>query len=38
VSQIPKAVIAYDSRLYSKEFAIEAATVLASIGIKTYII
>ncbi|HPD78280.1 MAG TPA: phospho-sugar mutase [Spirochaetota bacterium] len=33
----PKAVIAYDSRLYSKEFAIEAATVLASNGIKTYI-
>ncbi|HOJ64932.1 MAG TPA: phospho-sugar mutase [Spirochaetota bacterium] len=33
----PKAVIAYDSRKFSKEFAIEAAIVLASNGIKTYI-
>lgn len=33
----PKAAIAYDSRKYSKEFAEEAATVLASNGIKTYI-
>ncbi|MBP7554439.1 MAG: phospho-sugar mutase, partial [Spirochaetes bacterium] len=33
----PKAVIAYDSRKYSKEFAEEAAAVLASNGIKTYI-
>lgn len=33
----PKAAIAYDSRLYSKEFAMETATVLASNGIKTYI-
>ena len=33
----PKAAIAYDSRLYSKEFAMESAAVLASNGIKTYI-
>lgn len=33
----PKAVIAYDSRLYSKEFATKTATILASNGIKTYI-
>ena len=33
----PKAAIAYDSRLYSKEFAMETAAVLASNGIKTYI-
>ncbi|HOF00986.1 MAG TPA: phospho-sugar mutase [Spirochaetota bacterium] len=33
----PKAAIAYDSRKYSKEFAQEAAAVLASNGIKTYI-
>ncbi len=33
----PKAVIAYDSRLYSREFAVESARVLASNGIKTYI-
>jgi len=33
----PKAAIAYDSRKYSKEFAEEAAAVLASNGIKTYI-
>ena len=33
----PKAVIAYDSRLYSKEFAIKTATILASNNIKTYI-
>lgn len=33
----PSAAIAYDSRLYSREFAMEAARVLASNGIKTYI-
>lgn len=33
----PTAAIAYDSRLYSKEFAMESAAVLASNGIKTYI-
>lgn len=33
----PKAAVAYDSRLYSKEFAMETAAVLASNGIKTYI-
>ena len=33
----PKAVIAYDSRLYSKEFATKTATILASNGIKTYL-
>lgn len=33
----PSAVIAYDSRHYSKEFAMESAAVLASNGIKTYI-
>lgn len=33
----PKAAIAYDSRNYSKDFAREAATVLASNGIKTYL-
>ena len=33
----PKAVIAYDSRIYSQEFAKKTATVLASNGIKTYI-
>ena len=33
----PKAVIAYDSRLYSKEFAMESASVLAANGIKTYL-
>jgi len=33
----PAAVIAYDSRLYSKEFAMESAAVLAANGIKTYI-
>ena len=31
------AAIAYDSRLFSKEFAMESANVLASNGIKTYI-
>jgi phosphoglucomutase len=35
--QDPKAAIAYDSRHYSKEFAIKAATILASNNIKTYI-
>lgn len=33
----PKAAIAYDSRLYSKEFAMESAVVLAANGIKTYL-
>lgn len=33
----PSAVIAYDSRLYSREFAMESASVLAANGIKTYI-
>lgn len=33
----PKAAIAYDSRLYSKEFAMESAAVLAANGIKTYL-
>jgi phosphoglucomutase len=33
----PKAAVAYDSRLYSREFAMETAAVLASNGIKTYI-
>ncbi|OHD12533.1 MAG: hypothetical protein A2086_09630 [Spirochaetes bacterium GWD1_27_9] len=33
----PKASIAYDSRKFSKEFATEAAIVLASNGIKTYL-
>ncbi len=33
----PSAAIAYDSRLYSKEFAMESAAVLAANGIKTYI-
>lgn len=33
----PSAAIAYDSRLYSKEFAMESASVLAANGIKTYI-
>ena len=33
----PKAAIAFDSRNYSKEFAREAAIVLASNGIKTYL-
>ncbi len=33
----PSAVIAYDSRRYSREFAMESAKVLASNGIKTYI-
>ncbi|MCG8569658.1 MAG: phospho-sugar mutase [Spirochaetes bacterium] len=33
----PKAAIAFDSRKYSKEFAKEAANVLASNGIKTYV-
>ncbi|MBN2545589.1 MAG: phospho-sugar mutase, partial [Spirochaetes bacterium] len=33
----PKAVIAYDSRLYSFEFAKKTASVLACNGIKTYI-
>ncbi|HNX22780.1 MAG TPA: phospho-sugar mutase [Spirochaetota bacterium] len=33
----PKAVIAYDSRLYSKEFAMDSASVLAANGIKTYL-
>ncbi len=33
----PKAVIAYDSRLFSFEFAKKAAAVLAGNGIKTYI-
>ncbi len=33
----PKAVIAYDSRLYSKEFAIKSSAILASNGIKTYL-
>jgi phosphoglucomutase len=33
----PSAVIAYDSRMYSREFAMESARVLASNGIKTYI-
>lgn len=37
VKNNPKAVIAYDSRRFSKEFAIESAIVLASNGIKTYI-
>ena len=32
-----KMVIAYDSRLYSKSFALECATVLAANGITTYI-
>jgi len=33
----PSAAIAYDSRLYSREFAMESASVLAANGIKTYI-
>lgn len=33
----PSAAIAYDSRLYSREFAMESAAVLAANGIKTYI-
>ena len=33
----PSAAIAFDSRRYSREFAMEAAKVLASNGIKTYI-
>jgi phosphoglucomutase len=33
----PSAAIAYDSRKYSREFAMESAAVLASNGIKTYI-
>jgi phosphoglucomutase len=33
----PKAVIAYDSRKFSREFAMESANVLAANGIKTYI-
>jgi phosphoglucomutase len=33
----PKAVIAYDSRHFSKEFATKTAVVLASNGIKTYL-
>jgi phosphoglucomutase len=33
----PSAAIAYDSRLYSKEFAMESASVLAANGIKTYL-
>lgn len=37
IKENPKAVIAYDSRKFSKEFAIEAAIVLASNNIKTYI-
>jgi phosphoglucomutase len=33
----PSAAIAYDSRLYSREFAMESAAVLAANGIKTYL-
>lgn len=33
----PKAVVAYDSRHFSKEFAKETATIFASNGIKTYL-
>jgi len=33
----PSAVIAYDSRLFSREFAMESAAVLAANGIKTYL-
>ncbi len=33
----PSAAIAYDSRLFSKEFAMESAAVLAANGIKTYL-
>lgn len=33
----PSAAIAYDSRLYSKEFAMESAAVLAANGIRTFI-
>jgi len=33
----PSAAIAYDSRLYSREFAMESASVLAANGIKTYL-
>ncbi|MGY5343577.1 phospho-sugar mutase [Paenibacillus glucanolyticus] len=33
----PSAVIAYDSRHYSPEFALEAALVLAGNGVKTYV-
>jgi phosphoglucomutase len=34
---VPKAAIAYDSRKFSREFAMKAAEVLASNGIKTFI-
>ncbi|WP_028974062.1 phospho-sugar mutase [Spirochaeta cellobiosiphila] len=37
VPQSPSAVIAYDSRNYSDLFALEAALVLCSSGIKTYL-
>ena len=33
----PVCVIAYDSRHYSKEFAMDSACVLASLGVKTYV-
>ncbi len=35
--QNPKAVVAYDSRIFSKEFANETALIFASNGIKTYL-
>lgn len=36
-SKSPSAVIAYDSRLFSKEFATSAAKVLAANGVKVYL-
>ena len=35
-SDTPSCVIAYDNRHYSKEFSIETAKVLASMGIRAY--
>ena len=34
----PSAVIAYDSRRFSPEFALEAALVLAGNGVKAYVL